>query len=296
MGKKAGFFTIVGVPNAGKSTLINLLIGEKVSIVSDKPQTTRRMTKGFFTENDSQFIFIDTPGFHISSKLFNQMINKEIEKSLEDCDIIIFITDSSKNIEDDEKNIIEKIKTINSNKVLIFNKIDLGINENKRSFLLNNCDIKWDKTFYFSLINDFDRNNFINELKIYLKDVDDFYYDEDLITDLNDRNYFEDVILEKVYHFTYQEIPYSTYVEVILFNEKDDKIEVEANICVEKESQKGILIGKNAEMIKKIRLAAEKELNNIYDKKVKLNLYVKVDKNWTRNKNVMKGLGYFNII
>ncbi|MCX8058497.1 MAG: GTPase Era [Spirochaetes bacterium] len=296
MSKKAGFLTIVGIPNAGKSTLINLLVGEKVSIVSDKPQTTRRMTKGILTEGDSQFVFVDTPGFHVSKKLFNQLINKEIEDSLEACDITIFITDSSKDIEDNEKNILNKILSLNSKKVLIFNKIDLGINESKKEFLLKSVKVNWDKIFYTSLIKDFEVKSFLNDLKPFLKDVAQFYYDPDLLTDMNDKSFCEDVILEKIYHITYQEVPYSTYVEIIIFKETEEKIEIEANVCVERDSQKSILIGKGGEMIKKIRILSEKELSDIYGKKVKINLFVKVDKNWSKNKQVIKGLGYFNKI
>jgi|YNPMSStandDraft_2_1061718.scaffolds.fasta_scaffold00219_21 GTP-binding protein Era len=290
MKKRSGFLTIIGVPNAGKSTLINSILGEKVGIVSDKPQTTRRMTKGILTIDNSQFVFIDTPGFHNSNKIFNKLINEEIDEALTDCDIIIFITDSSKEVDEDEKKLLENIKKLKASKILIFNKIDLGLNNEKKDFIIN--FIFWDKIYYFSLIKEFNREQFLNELSIYLKDTDEFYYDEDLLTDLTDKNFFEDIITEKVYHYTYQEIPYSTYVEVIIFNEQEDFIEVHANICVERESQKSIVIGKNGEMIKKIRVAAQKELRKIYGKKIELNLFVKVDKNWSKRIEKLKNLGF----
>lgn len=288
---KAGFATIVGIPNSGKSTFLNRILNEKLSIVSPKPQTTRRSIKGFFTENNIQIVFVDTPGFHYSNKLFNKLMVEEVLESLEGIDIIIFITDISRPINEDEIKLINVLKKTNIPKICLLNKKDLNINDEKYKYIDSNKEI-FDKIFLISALEGEDVKIVIENLYNYLKEVKQFYYPEDIISDITDREQAEEIIREKVFYFTKNEIPYSTYVEIIQFKENNEYIEIDANIVVEKNSQKPILIGKNGQMIKKIRLAAQKELKNIFGKNIKLKLFVKVEKNWTKNINRLSSLGF----
>lgn len=288
---KAGFVTIVGTPNSGKSTFLNRVLNDKLSIVSSKPQTTRKQIKGFFTEGNKQIVFVDTPGFHKSDKLFNKLMVEEILESLEGIDLVIFITDISKKIDEDENILLGILKEVKIPKICLLNKKDLGINKEKYE-LINSKKTIFDKILLISTLNGEDVKNVVENIYVYLKNVEQFYYPEDIISDITDREQAEEIIREEVFYFTKNEIPYSTYIEIIQFLEDEQLIEIDANIVVEKNSQKPILIGKNGQMIKKIRLASQKELKRIFEKKVKLNLFVKVEKNWTKDINHLSNLGF----
>lgn len=239
-----------------------------------------------------QIIFIDTPGFHSSSKIINQLINDQIFESIKEIDLILFITDISKDLDGDELSLIarlEEIKTKTDKKIIgLLNKIDKGKNENKFQFLVQNK--LFDKFLEIYAIN-LDRNEIIQQIYSYIPESS-FYYPEDIVSTMYEKEQVVEIIQEKIFLLLFEELPYSTYVEVLQFSEKEDLIEIEANICCEKESQKPIIIGKNAEVIKKIRIMSEKDLKFIFGKKVKCNLFVKVVKNWTKNSYILKELGF----
>lgn len=293
---KSGFLLICGVPNAGKSTLLNNILGEKIAAVTDKPQTTRKRITGILTEKDLnlQLIFIDTPGFHTSNKIINQLMNEQIFESIKEIDLILFITDISKEINEDEISLISRLEEIknklNKKIVALLNKIDKGKNENKAQFLSQKN--LFDKFLEISAIS-LDKTIFLEQIYTYIPEHP-FYYPEDIISTMYDKEQVVEIVQEKLFLNLFEEVPYSTYVEVLQFKETEDLIDIEANICCEKESQKPIIIGKNAEVIKKIRLMSEKDLKFIFGKKVKLHLFVKVVKNWSKNNYILKELG-FNI-
>ena len=291
--QRSGFVLICGIPNAGKSTFLNSIIQEKISGVTDKPQTTRKRITGIYTDliKNIQIVFIDTPGFHTSNNLINKLFNEAIFESIKEIDLIFYITDISVDFNEDEINLLNKVEDLSKNHkktvICLFNKIDKGINKKKQEVLYQKNFIS--KYLNISAIN-LDINQVIESIYNLIPE-NPFYYPEDMISTMYEKDQVVEIIQEKIFLTLYEEVPYSTYVEVLQFKEDESQIEIDANICCEKESQKPIIIGKNAEVIKKIRKLSEKDLKFIFDKKVRLNLFVKVVKNWTKKEYVLKELG-----
>lgn len=291
--QRSGFVLICGVPNAGKSTFLNSIVQEKISAVTDKPQTTRKRITGIYTDlnKNIQIVFIDTPGFHTSNNLINKLFNEAIFESIKEIDLIFYITDISVDLNEDEINLLNKVEDLFKNHkktvICLFNKIDKGINKKKHEVLHQKNFIS--KYLNISAIN-LDINQIIETIYNLIPE-NPFYYPEDMISTMYEKDQVVEIIQEKIFLTLYEEVPYSTYVEVLQFKEDESQIEIDANICCEKESQKPIIIGKNAEVIKKIRKLSEKDLKFIFDKKVRLNLFVKVVKNWTKKEYVLKELG-----
>ncbi len=291
---KSGFVLVCGIPNSGKSTFLNSMLQEKIAGVTDKPQTTRKRITGILTEKnlDLQIIFIDTPGFHTSNKIINQLMNEKIFESIKDIDLIIFITDISIPLSVNENNLIKKLEELyNQYKIPILtllNKVDKEKNEDKYRFFMTSTF--FNDTLEIQAIK-LNRKLIIDKIYQYIPESP-FYYPEDIVSTMYDKEQVVEIVQEKIFQLLHQEVPYSTYVEVLQFNETEELIEIEANICCEKESQKPIIIGKNAEIIKNIRIKSEKDLKFIFGKKVKLHLFVKVVKNWTKNPYILKELGF----
>ncbi len=288
---KSGFVVITGKPNVGKSTLMNLILKEKLSIVSPKPQTTRQSVKGIYNDENKQIIFLDTPGFLEPKYLLQEKMLNYLKTSLKDADVILFITDAKTFPTDYDKNLLETLKKINKPKIAIINKIDLisqGELVQKTQLL---SPYGFNEIIPASFITYFDTEKFLQTLADYLPENPP-YYDTETISDQGMKFFVQEIIREKIFLNFSQEIPYSTTVTVEEYKEYDNKVEIKANIWIERQSQKPIIIGKNGEMIKKIRVESEKEIHAILAKRVKLQLWVKIKKNWRKKNNALKEFGY----
>ena len=291
--KRCGFVAIVGLPNAGKSTLLNQLLGTKVSIVSPKPQTTRFNLRGVLTREDYQIVFMDTPGIHDAKSLMNKLMVKQAIDVLRDVDAILWVFDSANRSSKEEADLLEIIKSANKPTILALNKVDLIKNKNE---LLPSID-------YFSKLYDFKaivpisalERDGLDELEKELVAVlpeGEFYYPPDMATDLPLRLFVAEIIREKILLNTYQEIPYSVAVQVdtIKENPKNGVLVIRATIFCERDSQKGIIIGKGGRMLKKIGTLAREELEFLLKKKVYLELWVKTLEGWREKESHLKRL------
>ena len=288
---KSGVVAIIGLPNVGKSTLLNQILGTKVSIVSPKPQTTRFNVRGIFTRDNVQIIFIDTPGIHDPKDLFNKFMVKEAINVLEDVDAIVWVMDVTRRLPEEEK-ILEIIKQVNKPTILVLNKIDLI----KKAELLPIID-------YFSKLYEFKAIIPVSALKndgidLIIKELIDvipegpFFYEPDQITDLPLRLLIAEIIREKIFLNTFEEVPYCTAVYVENIEERPEKnlLYIQAIIYVERESQKGIIIGKNGRMLKKIGTLAREELEFLLGKKIYLDLWVKTLEDWREKEYYIRRL------
>ena len=290
---KAGFVNIVGNPNVGKSTLMNRLVGEKISIITSKSQTTRHRIKGIVNTDDYQIVFSDTPGIVKPSYKMQEYMLEFSKSALTDADIILYVTDVVESI---EKNLdfIEKVNKSQTPVLLVINKIDLT-NQEK---LLELFD-KWKslvptaEIFPLSATEIFNVDNLYKRI-IGLLPEGEPYFPKDELTDLPSRFFVNEIIREKILQNYDKEIPYSVEVKVEEFKEDDKRINIMATIYVERSSQKGILIGSQGEALKKVGTEARKDIEAFFGKKVFLNLYVKVLKDWRNKDNELKNFGYAN--
>lgn len=295
MSFKSGFVTIVGRPNVGKSTLSNKLAGEKISIISDKPQTTRNTIRTIINSKDSQIIFIDTPGIHKpKTKLGEYMVNLA-ENTLNEVDVVLFLTEAS-----DEKPgagdmyIMEQLMKLKTPVFLIINKIDLIKKEQllaRISSFTSVMDFK--AVIPISALNNEGTDIIVEELKKILPEGPK-YFPGDQITDQPERMIAAEMIREKILELVLDEVPHGTGVEVLSFKERPGKnlIDIEANIYCEKETHKGIIIGKEGKMLKNIGSLARADIEKLLGVKVFLKLWVKVKPDWRNSDNMLKTLGY----
>jgi len=288
---KAGFVSIVGKPNVGKSTLLNLLLGEKISIISPKPQTTRQQIKGIYTDENRQIVFLDTPGFlKARYELHNKML-EYLQNSIRDADVILYITDARQFPTEYDEQLLAFIEKFPKPKIALLNKIDL-VSEDVWKEMLN---LLKGKNFNYVVARSLTTQPELSELLDMIMEFLPFnppFYAGDEISDLPIRFFVQEIIREQIFHNFRDEIPYAASVTVENFNESENKVEIMANIWLERKSQKPILIGKNGEMIKRIRLAAEKEIYAILQKRIKLSLWIKIKPNWRKKKNALKEFGY----
>lgn len=295
MSFKSGFVSIVGRPNVGKSTLTNCLAGEKISIISNKPQTTRNTIKTIINTDSSQIIFIDTPGIHKpKTKLGEYMVNIA-EDTLNEVDIVLFLveaTDAEPGSGD--QFIMEQMKELNTPVFLIINKIDLIKKEQLFERIKKYTDImEFAAVIPISALNDEGTGIVLKEIEKLLPEGPK-YFPDDIITDQPEKMLAAELIREKILELIQEEVPHGTGVEVISFKEREgrDLIDIEANIYCERESHKGILIGKEGKMLKKIGSLARGEIENLLGVKVFLQLWVKVKPDWRNSDNMLKTLGY----
>lgn len=290
---KAGFVNIVGNPNVGKSTLMNRLVGEKISIITSKSQTTRHRIKGIVNTDEYQIVFSDTPGVVKPSYKMQEYMLEFSKSALIDADIILYVTDVVENI---EKNMdfVEKVSKSKVPVLLVLNKIDLT-NQEKLEALYD----KWKELipraeiFPMSAKENFNVDNLYKRI-VELLPEGEAYFPKDDLTDLPARFFVNEIIREKILKNYDKEIPYSVEVEVEEFKEEDKRINIMAVIYVERTSQKGIIIGNQGEALKKVGIEARLDIEAFFGKKVFLNLYVKVLKDWRNKDSELKNFGYAN--
>jgi GTP-binding protein Era len=294
-GFKSGFAGIIGAPNAGKSTLVNVIVGEKVAIVTDKPQTTRRRILGIKTLPTAQLILVDTPGIHRSDKILNVLMVKSAFKTIKESDIIIHIVDV-KNIKSTENSWIEaeiRRNKKNTPVFLVINKIDL-INKNILLPIIDEFSKKeiYDEIIPVSALKNDGVNELVDLLIKYLPEGEKLYPD-DIRTDQTERVIVAEIIREKLFNVLKEELPYSIDILIDDFDESNEElIKIYANIFVEKESQKAIVIGAGGKMLKFVGQQAREEIEKLFGCRIFLQLWVKVKKNWTRDKQILRNLGY----
>lgn len=279
--KRCGFVAIIGAPNAGKSTLTNQLVGTKVSIVTRKVQTTRARIRGIAIFDQTQIIFVDTPGIFAPKKRLDKAMVQAAWGGAGDADIVVLLVDAQKGLSDDVKAILKKLKDTSYHLVLAVNKIDLV----ERSALLAlteqlTGDVDFQQVFYISATNGDGTKELVSHLQDHLP-YGPWLYPEDQLTDAPMRHTAAEVTREKLYLRLHDELPYATTVETIDWQQKPDgSIRVEQVIYVERSSQKKIVLGKNGAAVKAISMASRKELSEILDTKVHLFLFVKVRERW----------------
>lgn len=288
---KSGFVAIIGKPNVGKSSLMNLFLGQKLSIVTNKPQTTRKNILGILTRNDFQIIFIDTPGFLKPRYLLQEKMQKSIIHSLKDADIVIFISDINSFPTDYDNATCKILKKMKITKFGVINKIDLGKKDEIKKVEKKISEFDFDKLFFISVKENFGISQLVNEIKNFLP-THPAHFPKDDISTQPIRFFTEEIILEKIFLLLKKELPYTSAVTIEKFIEVENSAEIYANIFVESSSQKKIIIGNNGQMIKKIRQLAEKDIHKIVGKRIKLNLWIKVRKNWRKKERILKELGY----
>lgn len=292
---KSGFVSLVGRPNVGKSTLINSIIGYKVAITSDKVGTTRNIVQGIYTDSDTQIVFVDTPGIHKPNNRLGQMLNEQAYYSLNDVDIILFLIDVTKEFGRGDNFILEKIKEVNKPVFLILNKVD-KIKKNELFSLITKYKDLYDfkEIIPLSAIKNKNIDELINTLKKYLPD-NVMYYPESDITNTSLEFRIAELIREKVLRLTKEEVPHAITCVTENLNISKDKAIIDATIIVERDSLKSIIIGKGGSMLKEIGSKARNDIEDMLDKKVYLNLYVKSVKNWRDKEKYLKELGFYDI-
>ncbi len=292
---KSGFVTIVGRPNVGKSTLLNRITGEKIAITSDKPQTTRNAIRAIITDDDSQIIFIDTPGIHKPKNKLGEFMVNSAQGTISTVEAVIFIVEAdSDGIGPGDEYIMEQLSHIKTPVFLVINKIDLVPKEKILSLIVTYSEkLEFDSIIPVSALNNEGTDIVIKEIKKVLPEGP-MYYPDDQITDQPEKQIVAEIIREKILYLTKDEVPHGTGVDIISFKERPgrDIIDIQANIYCEKDSHKGILIGREGKMLKKIGMMARKDVENLLGTKVFLEVWVKVKDDWRNNNNMLKTLGY----
>ena len=289
---KSGFVAILGQPNVGKSTLLNAILKEKVSIVSPKPQTTRNKILGIYNDEESQIVFIDTPGIHNSHNKLDDYMNKAINTAKEDVDVLLYVIDGTKKINEQTIDVLNKYTKNIENIILVVNKIDDTTYEklypelNKCNGLENIKDI-----VPVSALKSKNLEELLKVIKNYLHD-NVKYFDDDIYTDQSIKFLVSEIIREKALWLLQDELPHGIAIEIVKFNEMEDLCEIDADIIIEKASHKQIVIGKNGSMLKNIGTKSRHDIEKLIDNKVMLKLFVKVREDWRNSSSVVKSLGY----
>jgi GTP-binding protein Era len=290
MGHKAGFVSIIGKPNAGKSTLMNALVGEKMSIITPKAQTTRHRILGIVNEPDHQIVFSDTPGIIKPHYALQETMMHQVSGSLVDADVVLFVTDINERY--DENDVMDKLKGSLSPLIVLINKIDKSDEETVKQKIAY-----WEETLHpkaVFAISALHNHNVQAIMDMVLDMIPEHppYYEKDFLTDRNDRFFASEIIREKIFKLYEKEIPYSTEVIIVAFKEEEKIYRISAEIIVERDSQKNILIGPAGAMLKKVGTYARKDMEEFFKTKVFLEMFIKVIPDWRSKKNYLKKFGY----
>lgn len=289
---KSGFVAIVGNPNAGKSSLINKIFSRKISIVSDKVQTTRNMIRGVYTDDDSQIIFLDTPGFHKPHNKLQVYMNDQIEHALSAVDVVIYVVDAKYGFGKKEQVIINKIRDLNVNTICLINKIDLLKQEQVVELVhqAQQLDL-FQEIFAISLKDTFNVELFLNDLKVLLPEGIALY-PEDQLVDYTQEFYIEEIVREKINQVCFDEIPHSVAIKTKAIEEDKNGLSIFVDVYVHRDSQKGIIIGRGGQNLKTIGKRARLELKEFFNQPIYLDIHVKVKPNWVDNNSLLMDWGY----
>lgn len=291
---KSGFVTIVGRPNVGKSTLINSIVGQKILIMSDKPQTTRNKIQTIYNDENSQIIFLDTPGIHKPKNKLGEHMVKAAKDTLNEVDVIVFLVDESKNIGPGDRYILELLQDVKTPVILGINKIDKiepdifkGIYEEYSKYNV------FDEIIGLSAINGKNVDVLIEKITDRLPEGPK-YFPPDMITDQPERFIVSEIIREKLLHYLQDEVPHGVAVIVNFMRKRENKdiIDIDVTIYCERNSHKSIIIGKNGKKIKGVGKSARQEIENLLGSKVYMEIWVKVKKDWREKENILRNLGY----
>jgi GTP-binding protein Era len=293
-GYKSGFISIIGRPNVGKSTFLNRVIGQKIAIMSDKPQTTRNKIQGVLTLENTQMIFIDTPGIHKPKHKLGDFMMKVAQNTLKEVDLILFMVNAAEGFGRGEEFILEKFQTVNTPIFLVINKID-QIHPDDLLPIIESYKEKYPfkEVVPISALEGNNVDRLLEQIKTYLPEGPQ-YYPADQVTDHPERFIITELIREKALHLTREEIPHSLAVvlDKIERPEGKDIINVMATVIVERDSQKGIIIGKKGSMLKEIGMRARVDIENLLGSKVFLELWVKVQKDWRNKMSQLRDFGF----
>ncbi|MBC1515083.1 GTPase Era [Listeria immobilis] len=291
---KSGFVAIVGRPNVGKSTLLNHIIGQKIAIMSDKAQTTRNKVQGVYTTDESQIVFIDTPGIHKPKHKLGDFMVKIALNTFQEVDLIYFVIDASTGFGRGDEFIIEKLKNVQTPVFLLINKIDLISPEALFKLIEQYRELlDFEEIIPISALQGNNVPNLLDQTNANLE-IGPMYYPKDQITDHPERFIISELIREQVLQLTREEVPHSVAVviEGIEKNSKTEKLTINATIIVERSTQKGIIIGKQGQMLKQIGMRARKEIERLLGSKVFLEIWVKVQKNWRDKEHYLQDYGF----
>ncbi len=290
----SGFVSFIGRPNVGKSTLINQLVGEKIAIISPKPQTTRNRIQAILTKDDFQAIFIDTPGIHKPKNKLDGYMLKAAANTFDEVDVILMLVEPLGRALPDDENIIERLKKVKTPVVLVINKIDC-FDEEK---VLKTTEVfshmyNFDDIVPLSALNGKNTDELIKVVKKYIPEGPK-YFPDDMVTDQPERQIISEIVREKALKLLKDEVPHGIAVEINAVKKRKDKniVDVDAVICCERDSHKGIIIGKGGNMLKNIGIQSRQDISLLLGEQINLQLWVKVKKNWRDNDFLLKNFGY----
>lgn len=289
---KSGFVGLIGRPNVGKSTLINNIIGTKIAIISNKPQTTRNIIQGIYNDEDSQIVFVDTPGIHKPNHKLGQYLNKQAYYSIDDVDVIMMLTDVSEPLGAGDKYVIEKLKEVNKPVILILNKIDKILREKILTKIVEYKDLyNFSEIIPISALTSINVDDVIKTCKKYLPESVKFF-DDDTITNKSNKFLISEMIREKIFLLTEEEVPHSTSCYIEKIEKSKNSLNIIATIVVDRDSLKRIIIGKQGAMIKKIGTMARYDIEQLLKKKVYLDLHVRTIEKWRDKEKYLSEFGY----
>ncbi len=292
---RSGFVALIGRPNVGKSTLLNALVGYKIAITSNKAQTTRNTIQGIYNDEESQIVFVDTPGIHKPKHKLGQMLNEEAYYSINDVDVILFMVDVAEKLGTGDKFVIERFKEIKKPVFLVLNKVDKMAKEKLFEIIMSYQDLyDFKEIIPLSALKNDNVNELIKTLKKYLPDNVKYFPDEDL-TNTTTEFRIAELIREKVLRLTNEEVPHAVTCVVEEYLDKKEKALIRAVIIVERDSLKKIIIGRQGSMLKEIGSKARTDIEDMLGKKVYLELYVKTIKRWRDKEKYLKELGFYDI-
>ena len=290
--KKTGFIAIVGRPNVGKSTLMNAILGEKVAIVSNKPQTTRNRIIGIHTKDDAQYVFLDTPGIHTPKNSLGEFMVKTANSTMTDADAVILVVDVSKEISSVEQNVIKYLKQSGLPAIIALNKVDLCRREQIAETIQKYSEAHdFDAFVPICAKNGKNVGELLEECEKFLSESD-WFFPEDMVTDQPERQVAAEIIREKILRTLDKEVPHGTAVVIEEYKDEGSLIRIRAEIFCEKASHKGIIVGKGGASLKLIGTYAREDLERMLGTKVYLNLWVKVKENWRESAKTVGNFGY----